>query len=208
MHFSQPTILWIASEYDGLDILDTASGKIISRYHYGSKKGGLCSTNINMIYEDSKGRFWIGTDKGVCRVFSDKTVASGENLRFELVGSVKSNPIGPVGGIVESNDGKLWVSTIKGISRLDPESLAVVNFDSSHGVIREGYFIGSFFEGNNSPKMFGGVSGLTVFEPDTIDYDQTVSQNVITSFRLFNQEVDFTHSLRPQPSDSINRRNR
>lgn len=199
LHFSQPRILWIASEYDGLDILDTASGKIISQYHYGSKKGGLCSTNINMIYEDSKGRIWIGTDKGVCRVFSDKTVASGENLRFELVGSVKSNPIGPVGGIVEGNDGKLWVSTIKGISRLDPDSLAVVNFDSSHGVIREGYFIGSFFEGNNSPKMFGGVSGLTVFEPDTINYDQTVSQNVITSFRLFNQEVDFTHSLDPNP---------
>ncbi|MGB0525188.1 MAG: two-component regulator propeller domain-containing protein, partial [Flammeovirgaceae bacterium] len=68
---------------------------------------------INAIFEDSQGRFWVGTDGGGLNQM-DRATGTFEAITEK--DGLKGNSIK---GITESNHGELWISTNKGLNRLD-----------------------------------------------------------------------------------------
>lgn len=81
----------------------------INRWEYISEKNGLASNYVNTIFEDSNGKFWIGTDRGVS-VLSEKTIESYSTLDGLLDNNVYS--------VGEDKDGRIWVGTRKGLNVL------------------------------------------------------------------------------------------
>jgi ligand-binding sensor domain-containing protein/signal transduction histidine kinase len=90
--------LWIASEGGGL-----------IRYKDGvfrsfSAKDGLINDFVRVVYQDSKGLIWIGTDNGLFRVSGD---------RLERVDNVDSIPSIAVHAIHEDANGRIWAGGSK-----------------------------------------------------------------------------------------------
>jgi ligand-binding sensor domain-containing protein/signal transduction histidine kinase len=90
--------LWIATEGGGL-----------IRYKDGgfrrfSGKDGLLNDFVRAVYQDSKGRIWIGTDNGLFRFLGD---------RIERVDNADGIPPIAVHAIHEDNEGRLWAGGSK-----------------------------------------------------------------------------------------------
>ncbi len=90
--------LWIASEGGGL--IRYKDGI----FHSFSAQDGLINDFVRVVYQDSKGTIWIGTDNGLLRL-------SGEKL--ERVDNGDSIPFVAVHAIHEDNQGRLWVGGSK-----------------------------------------------------------------------------------------------
>lgn len=78
---------------------------------------GLSNSSVNAVFQDSRGRLWLGTWDGLdcwngssCKVYKP---VPGDST------SISSNIIRD---IAEDGDGFLWIATERGVDRLDPET--------------------------------------------------------------------------------------
>src|SRR5688572_24274412 len=69
------------------------------------------------IYEDRKGRFWVGTPVGL--LLLNKRVGNATIYRPD---SVPGSDWNVIGDIVEDREGILWLGAGKGIARFDPDT--------------------------------------------------------------------------------------
>lgn len=79
----------------------------INRWNYLTTRHGLVSDNINTIYEDSKGNFWMGTNRGIS-VFGDNKITN-----YTIGNGLLDNN---VYAIVEDRNGNIWVGTGRGLN--------------------------------------------------------------------------------------------
>src|SRR6516164_6719880 len=86
--------LWIGTEGGGLIRYRG------NRFRSFSSKDGLTNGFVRVVYQDSKGQIWIGTDNGLFR-FSDEQI--------ERVDNSKIIPAVAVHAIHEDRLGRLWV---------------------------------------------------------------------------------------------------
>ncbi len=90
--------------------------------------------DIHKLYEDHKGILWIGTDKCLLRVETDKVTAvctTADGLSSDYIWD-----------ITEDSDGNLWVGTRKGLNRMEEDPPGKVIFKK----LLENHFISSLFE--------------------------------------------------------------
>lgn len=159
---------------------------------YKSKKGdktSLLDNYITDIFEDRQGYIWIGTETGLCR-FNPETqtffsITREQGFLAEVVQSIRQDVAG-----------NLWISTKEGLVRFDAKDLykdeglqrAFQKFDDKDGLQ------GNFFNNNTSLKikeilLFGGIDGITLFEPKKIQRNPFLPKIVFTNFQLNHQNV-------------------
>lgn len=81
----------------------------INQWQYISQEHGLISDYVNTIFEDSKGNFWIGTNRGI-------SVLSGKELTsYGLGDGLLDNN---VYAISEDRNGDIWAGTGRGLNVL------------------------------------------------------------------------------------------
>jgi ligand-binding sensor domain-containing protein/two-component sensor histidine kinase len=114
--------LWVGTWGGGLNklinSLDNSSGnKFICYSHNADDLFSLSSNIVQAIYEDSKGRFWIGTGIGLNLLDrkSGKFYHYSNNLMD--INSISDNQIQSC--IKEDRNGNLWVGTWNGLNKLD-----------------------------------------------------------------------------------------
>jgi signal transduction histidine kinase len=90
-------------------------------------------------------------------------------------------PNGVVHGILEDELGNLWLSTNFGISLFNPESRTFRNYDSGDGLQSNEFNPTAYAKGLNGELYFGGINGLTVFQPAEITDNPYPPQVVLTS---------------------------
>lgn len=108
MHLDKDKNLWMGTNADGLKILNSTTGRFISRPLDGTSQG----QSVTAILEDELGRKWIGTSKnGIILVDSRnskfKTIAHNPLNRSTLVNNF-------VSAFYEHPDGTLWIGTDAG----------------------------------------------------------------------------------------------
>lgn len=184
----QRSILWVATRGGGLlKLFYNAQNKtleVLAHYtHKEADSGSICHDVVNYLFLDRHKNLWIGTEGGL-----DMLAPGAQTFRHF---SEKNNAVNDiVRGILEDNEGNIWYSTqTGGISCLTPDG-ETVTFTST-GDLQGNYF----YEPANCSlpsigmMVFGGVNGLTLFDPSKIQKNQTVPAVAITGFRLFNKPV-------------------
>jgi PAS domain S-box-containing protein len=105
---------WVGTYGQGLWIFDNDGARKIPEQEIG---GG----NVSSIFEDSRGRVWMGDGKGVTK---------WEAGEFKVYTEKDGLPDGAVLCFAESSEGTVWLSNLEGVFRLEGDRWIEVN-DSS-----------------------------------------------------------------------------
>jgi len=200
LYLDEKDLLWIGTEGGGINIFDVRQNRVLRHFH-SSASHALCSDNINDIFKDVDGQFWIGTNLGLCQLILEQgTVTEGE-ISFRLVENKQqpSKRISAIGSIQQDEKKVLWISTIEGVTAFNPISEELFFYQAEHGAIDAGYFIRGGYHAPEGLIIFGGVTGLTVFDPRKVSIDQQPPQIELTRLTLFNQEMRIATSEHDSP---------
>ena len=165
-------ILWIGTDR-GLARLDTAKKQIQLYLPLTNTRGSISDGRVFSIYRDSSGVLWIGTSSGLNRFIEGMG-------QFKVYREKDGLPNDYIYSIQEDDQKKLWLSTNKGISRFDPSSETFVNFNEIDGLVSNEFNRGSGTHDSSGTIYFGGVNGISYFQPDEISTN-TYTPNIILS---------------------------
>lgn len=180
--------LWVTTYGTGVNRFDEAAGAFRRFRHDPADPESLSSDFVRSAFQDSRGRYWFATDAGLNLLVDE---AAG---RFRRYGVEHGLPNPVVYGVLEDDRGLLWLSTNEGLARLDTDSEEFVTFDVADGLQADEFNTGAFFRGADGTMYFGGVGGLTAFDPEGIRTDPAPQTVVLTDFRLFNAPVPVSDS--------------
>ncbi|MEN0006274.1 MAG: two-component regulator propeller domain-containing protein [Bacteroidota bacterium] len=131
---------------------------------YGDTQLGeeyLPANNFYHFYEDEAGVFWLATgDSGLIQWNRTDTVSAEQS--YSVIDELKTTVVYSVFG---DNYGYLWLSTDNGIVQLEKESLALSRYLPQDGVTSYDFNRASHFQSPSGTIYFGGLDGVTAFQP-------------------------------------------
>ena len=182
LYVDSKNTLWIGTS-SGLDHLDSKTGVFTHYRNDGGNLNSLSDNRVMSILEDHAGMLWIGTTGGLNR-FNPLTGTFGQFR--EKHGLPNDN----IFGIQEDAQGYLWLSTNKGLSRFYPPTLKFTNYDVRDGLQSNEFNPGASYKNRNGEIFFGGVNGLTAFNPQEIKGNVYIPPVVLTSLTQNSIPVD------------------
>jgi signal transduction histidine kinase/ligand-binding sensor domain-containing protein/DNA-binding response OmpR family regulator len=182
--------LWVATTF-GLNLLenkDIESGNFRFKVFLKnpSDDKSLIYNDIIHVFEDSKGRIWLGTFGGGIDLFEGSV---GESASFKHYGSDAATGYGIVYGILEDGLGKIWFSTENGLVCLDPETGNKEIYNDVNGLGFNSFSENTCFRKRNGKLVFGGYLGFEIVDANRLVPRQNISNIELTRFLLFNKEV-------------------
>jgi PAS domain S-box-containing protein len=184
--------IWFASEVLGLIKINLKSGESESFIHDEKDSTSLTNISVNVIFEDSKKRLWIGCDGSGLHLFDRKTKS------FTHYTTAQGLPDNSIVGILEDEHGNLWISSRGGISKATIDStnstngklnLTFRNYTVQDGLQGKVFNRWAYFKSRTGEMYFGGLNGFNVFQPDSIKDNSFIPPVHITDFILFNKPV-------------------
>ena len=172
--------LWVGGE-NGLRTYTINNGQL-KKHEIQSSDSPLSSVFIQSFFESSTRTIWIGSRNGLW-AYDDK------EKKFTHYTSSNGLPSDIIHAIEEDSFGRLWISTDNGISCFNPFSEIFRNFNLSDGLQSNQFNPGSRCKRKNGEILFGGINGISSFDPSKIEDNPFTPQPVITSLEVFNQEV-------------------
>ncbi len=111
--------LWFGTASDGIFRINKEGKQ--TKLEYINKNSGLNSNNIYLMYYDSKGNLWCGSEKGVdkLRFNNDNKILSIENYTVDegFIG-VETN----LNASLEDQNGDIWFGTVNGAVRYNEDA--------------------------------------------------------------------------------------
>ncbi len=134
---------------------------------------------INSIYFDDQSNLWIATTTGLISI---------NNKTFEAHHFTEADglPNSHLYGILPDENGNIWMSTNNGLSCYNPVTGIFSNFDVSDGIQNNEFNTGAFLKSRNGDLFFGGISGVTYFNPEIIEQNEIIPKIEITGIRFEN----------------------
>ena len=137
---------------------------------------------ILSIYEDKEGRIWAGGSDGLT-VWNPKT---HQAKTYSTQNGLASNN---VYGIQEDQYGNLWISTNSGLSQFNTVTEKFNNYYVGDGLQGNEFSKNSTHKDQDGTIWFGGINGITYFQPENISSTSRKWDIRITDFLLNNQPV-------------------
>jgi len=174
--------LWLGTYGGGLCMLNPVDGSCTSFHHDPEDPNTLSDNIVFSLHEDNLGRFWIGTNSGLNMFYP----ATSSFRRFG-VGEGLANEV--IYGILPDDENNIWLSTNLGIIRFNLESFEVKNFDMNDGLQSNEFNGGAYHRGQDGRLYFGGVYGLNVIDPATIEPIKNVTEVTLTKIEVLGKDV-------------------
>ena len=175
--------LWIGTHNTGLSRYDKIKGKFINYYANPNSKNSLKSNSIWSLYQEENGKIWMGTWGGGLALL-DKNTSSFINF------STKTGlPSDVICSILPDGKGNIWVGTNKGISKFNLDKYACKNYYISDGLPSNEFSQGAAFRSKSGLLYFGGINGISVFNPSEIKENDYVPPVMITGFYIKNEPL-------------------
>lgn len=172
--------LWIGGE-NGLATYRNMDGQV-ERCAILHEDSPLVSVFVQSLYESTTKLIWIATRTGLwCYNDKEKTVShytSADGLASDIIH-----------GIEEDSFGRLWLSTDNGLSCFNPFSGTFRNFSTSDGLQSNQFNPGSHCRRRNGEIMFGGIYGISSFDPAKIEDNPYTPQPIISRLEVFNKPI-------------------
>ena|GEM_PF-5455445 len=137
---------------------------------------------IKCIFQDSKKRIWIGSTAGLIRYNS----VEKNFVHFTEKDGLPNNTIY---GILEDDQHNFWLSTNKGLCEFNPETKKIRNFEAFDGLQSNEFNTGAVFKSKSGTMYFGGVNGVTYFNPKEISTSSSIPQSAISGFYVDNKLI-------------------
>jgi ligand-binding sensor domain-containing protein/signal transduction histidine kinase len=166
--------IWLSTS-NGLDRMDPTTQQVISYLYDSTNPNGISNNVINSVFEDESRNFWVATGGGGL----DKYLPASDT--FERYLMKNGLPSDVVYGMLEDTKGDLWLSTNYGISKFNPRTERFVNYTVSDGLQSNEFNPGAYAISSDGLMYFGGVNGLTVFNPEFINESTYVPPLALTS---------------------------
>jgi signal transduction histidine kinase/ligand-binding sensor domain-containing protein/DNA-binding response OmpR family regulator len=193
----------IHQQGDGTFWLGTSNGLL--RYNQKDRRFKRFASNpenpesisnniIKCIIADPKlpDRFlWIGTGGGGLNRFDLKEETF---IHFSIEDGL---PDQVVYSILEDSEGFFWLSTNQGLARMDPTALTFRNYNQVDGLQDNEFNTSAYFKSKTGRMFLGGIQGINVFDPLSIQDNPVKPPIVITGFNISNQPVVFGETNTP-----------
>jgi len=174
----QKSTLWIGMlDNYGLYKIDLSSGNT-THFNSDNQASPLINNNVRCIYEDLQNDIWIGTENGLQRVYQDSLSTSKNKVAI-------SNE--NVTGILEEGN-FLWYGTFNGLKRLDKKTGIIEEFYKHDGLPDNEFNYKSVFKDSKDQLYFGGINGLTRFEPKELTQQQDSLKIFLAEFEKFDKK--------------------
>jgi len=194
LYQSQNGVFWLATQHGLLQM--EAYGKKNPQFKlYKSDPTNLNSLSGNAIfavlddpvYPDRY--LWVATNGNGLNKMDKQT---GYCKHYSKKNGLPDNV---VYGILADTLGRLWLSTNFGLSCFNPQTEYFLNFTANDGLQDNEFNNQSFYKDANGIMYFGGVKGLTVFNPNTILPSKTFAPVYFTGLKINNQVTELRDSL-------------
>ena len=180
LHRDHDDRLWVGTE-GGLFVLrPTAKG---FRQLFPAKRShALGRAFVHCVVETPDRKVWIGTRQGAFCV----DLATWQVRRYSINDALPSNI---VCGIMQDANGTLWLSTGNGLCRLNDKTGKTRVYTHADGIQGNQFTPHAFCQTQDGRLLFGGVNGITAFNPRQLIDNPYAPRVVITTLRVFNQPV-------------------
>lgn len=190
--------LWIGTKGGGLcRIMNDANEDNLQFEAYTNRYNDTTSLSHNDVYcilQSSKGDLWLGTGGGLNKMIVKHT-PEGTRVLFKAYMEKDGLPNNTVYGILEDKEGNFWMSTNKGISRFNPTQSVFTNFDIHDGIQSNEFHLNAYMQDNKGRIYFGGSGGVTVFDPNAIQYNPFVPEVIFTALKIQGNEVNVDQKI-------------
>ncbi len=179
--------VWFATLGRGLIRLNRETGEYEHFTHEEKDSLSISSNTINVVFEDSENRLWVGS--------SGLDLFNRQTNTFTHFTTDQGLPDNTIVGILEDNQQNLWISTNNGVSKATigskNEKLEITfrNYSTQDGLQDKVFSKWAFFKSRRGELYFGGISGFNAFCPDSIKNNPYLPPVHITDFWLFNKPV-------------------
>lgn len=171
-------LIWIG-HYKGVSCFDPSKKTFLS---YFGKNNLLPGTVVFSLLEDKAGKIWIGTSSGLY-CFDKQT----QQMKSYTTKDGLSNDV--ICGILEDDQNNIWISTYNGISKFNSKDNRFINYYASDGLQGNEFTRGAVFKDSKGTLFFGGINGVTSFDPKEIVEEKRELNLLLTNFYLFNQPI-------------------
>ncbi|WP_124980225.1 hybrid sensor histidine kinase/response regulator transcription factor [Nonlabens xiamenensis] len=161
--------LWVGTE-NGLNKI--VKGQI-TQYLYNKDRGS--GFDILSTFQDNREDIWIGTKAhGLYRIQDDQPI------RVAL--SYEGKEITTIHAITQSANNHLWLSSNQGILEYDAAQAKIIALkDKKDGLVGNEFSNGAVLN-LDGDLIFGGIAGITRFNPSNLKKDTYVTDVLITGF--------------------------
>lgn len=186
--------LCLGYEKKGIEFFDTQKEVFLPFKIDSSSNFFKTEPTIKCVFY-SKPILWIGTQsKGLFAI----NRFTGQVTHLTEKNGLPNNT---VYGILQDGHANLWISTNKGISRfvLSPNQNSLttsgfINYTAADGLQNNEFNTGAYYKGQDGTLYFGGISGLTMFNPDKFTGRPQSTNVVFTNISINNE---------PLPGDTL-----
>lgn len=142
----------------------------------------LSHSIVHSIFEDEHGTVWLATSEGLS--------CWNEETRKIITYNTKDGlPSNVIFAIQDARQDHLWISTDAGISQFNLEPQEFINYYVGDGLQGNEFSKNTSFKDENGMLWFGGVNGITYFNPEDIIKPSKKWNVRITDFYLHNKPV-------------------
>jgi len=183
--------IWAGSRDNGLTKIVLDSHQNVENYIHiktdASKPSSLSNDRIFAINQDNEGRIWIGTFGGGINILKkNSSVANPEFIHINELNGLSDNSIY---GMLRDQEGNFWVSTDVGISKINATTLEIRNYNVSDGIQAGNFRRNAVHKGFSKQFYFGGILGITAFDPQKIHKDTTPPEVLITQLSIQGKKI-------------------
>jgi len=177
--------LWFGTRGGGLSRIDIRENNI---KEMGSS---IMLTNNDVLCLRREGTdIWIGTSYGLNRL-----ERKGYEHRLVQYADEKLNNK-TIHGILKDVTGNIWISTNQGLSCLNIRNNKTENYTLNDGLQNDEFSDGAYFKDSHNNLYFGGVNGLSYFNPQSIHVRAFNAPITLSNLKIYNTFQDVNHRIR------------
>ncbi|MBA5629655.1 ligand-binding sensor domain-containing protein [Moheibacter lacus] len=165
--------IWIGSD-EGLYHL---VGKNVKYY------GNLSNPRVFAISEDSKGKIWVGTAKGISKIDPEKNTVTKWFRQNGL-------PNDFIYGLLVDDVDQVWVSTNFGLSVYDPNTNQFKNYTEEDGLQNNEFNGKAAYKDESGNFYFGGMNGFNIIRPEKVQVNKKIGSTHVEDIKLFGKSIN------------------
>lgn len=190
--------LWIGSSR-GLNYLNLKTQRFTRFANDPDNEFTISNNSVLSILRDGQHHLWIGTAGGL-------NYYNAATHRFYAITEAEGLPNNKIHAIQQAKDGSLWVSTNRGLSNIsfkafhppfNNRDITITNYAIGDGLQSNQFSDRSSVQTPAGELFFGGISGISYFNPEKLIKNRVVPNVVYTDFEIKDKHVELSADESP-----------